>query len=140
MIKNITKADIVDTISKKTGITKLDTKEVLEGVLDTIINEIAKGNKIEIRGFGVFHSKRRKARLARNPKTGDLVPLKERFVPLFKSSVEFTRKVNVMRFSEKPINVENDSENDLENYLNNEEPKTENNEPKIETTTFTFWQ
>ena len=105
MEKNITKADIVETISKSTGITKIDTKAILEGVLASIIDAIAKGHKVEIRGFGVFHSKKRKARLARNPKTGDLVPLKERFVPLFKSSGEFTKKVNSVRFGENQENT-----------------------------------
>ena len=96
MEKNITKADIVDTIAKATGITKLDTKAVLEGVLSSIIDAIANGNKVEIRGFGVFHSKKRKARLARNPKNGQLVQLNERYVPLFKSSSEFAKKINTI--------------------------------------------
>lgn len=109
MKENITKADIVDTISKKTGITKLDTKAVLEGVLDTIIDVIAKGHKVEIRGFGVFHSKKRKARLARNPRTGDLVQLKERFAPLFKSSGEFTKRVNAVRFPENQVVPDSDN-------------------------------
>ena len=115
MEKNITKADIVETIAKSTGITKVDTKAVFEGVLASVIDAIAKGHKVEIRGFGVFHSKKRKARLARNPKTGELVPLKERYVPLFKSSSEFTKKVNAERF---PENVENNSMNNIpENTL-----------------------
>ncbi|MDR0927134.1 MAG: integration host factor subunit beta [Ignavibacteria bacterium] len=90
---NITKADIVDTISSSTGISKLDTKYVVDGVFTAIVNAIAEGNKVELRGFGVFNSKKRKARMARNPKTGAPVELKERFVPVFKSSSEFVHKV-----------------------------------------------
>jgi nucleoid DNA-binding protein len=70
------------------------TKAVVDGVIATIINSIAEGNKVELRGFGVFNSKKRKARQARNPKTGELVDLKERYVPLFKASSDFTQKVN----------------------------------------------
>jgi DNA-binding protein HU-beta len=91
---NVTKAEIVDVIAKSTGISKVDTKAVVDGVIATIINSIAEGNKVELRGFGVFNSKKRKARQARNPKTGELVDLKERYVPLFKASSDFTQKVN----------------------------------------------
>lgn len=108
MEKNITKADIVDIIAKSTGITRRDVKEVVEGTLTAIIDSIAKGHKVEIRGFGVFNSKKRKARLARNPKTGILVPLKERYVPVFKTSDGFTDKVNNARLSENqnvPTNI-----------------------------------
>ena len=100
-MNNITKADIVDSVSKATGITKLDTKAVVEGTLASIMDAIVKGHKVEIRGFGVFHSKVRKARTARNPKTGAAVSLQERCVPLFKPSGDFTKKVNDCRFSNK---------------------------------------
>jgi nucleoid DNA-binding protein len=99
-MKNITKADIVDSVSKSTGITKIDTKAVVEGALASIIEAITKGHKVEIRGFGVFSSKLRKPRIARNPKTGESVPLKERYVPLFKASGDFTQKVNESRSSD----------------------------------------
>jgi len=90
----MTKADIVDEIAKATGLTKIETKAVVDGVFATIINAIASGRRIELRGFGVFKSKARKPRMARNPKTGDLVPLDKRYVPVFKPSPEFFAKVN----------------------------------------------
>lgn len=90
----MTKADIVDEISKATGLTKVETKAVVEGVLSCIINAVAEGKRIELRGFGVFKQKSRKPRMARNPKTGELVPLEKRYVPLFKPSPEFFAKVN----------------------------------------------
>lgn len=93
-IKTITKADIVDEISKNSGLTRSETKQVVEGVIDTVINTIADGNRIELRGFGVFKSKARRPRIARNPKTGKSVPLDERFVPVFKASPIFYKKVN----------------------------------------------
>lgn len=90
----MTKADIVDQIAKETGLTKIETKAVVDGVFQTIISSIADGNRIELRGFGVFKHKSRKPRMARNPKTGDLVPLDKRYVPVFKPSPEFLKKVN----------------------------------------------
>jgi nucleoid DNA-binding protein len=90
----MTKADIVDEISRATGLTKIETKAVVDGVFQSIIGAVAKGKRIELRGFGVFKSKSRKPRMARNPKTGELVPLEKRFVPVFKPSPDFLDKVN----------------------------------------------
>ena len=90
----MTKADIVDEISKATGLTKTETKSAVEGVIATIMNAIAEGKRIELRGFGVFKSKERKPRMARNPKTGEAVPLDRRSVPVFKPSPEFLEKLN----------------------------------------------
>lgn len=90
----MTKADIVDEIAKATGLTKIETKAVVDGVFSTIVNAIANGKRIELRGFGVFKAKERKPRMARNPKTGDVIPLDRRFAPVFKPSPEFLKKVN----------------------------------------------
>ncbi len=90
----MTKADIVDEIAKATGLTKIETKSVVDGVFLSIVNAISEGKRIELRGFGVFKQKSRKPRMARNPKTGELVPLEKRFVPVFKPSPEFLNKVN----------------------------------------------
>lgn len=90
----MTKAEIVDEISKATGLTKIETKAVVDGVFASIIGAIASGKRIELRGFGVFKSKSRKPRMARNPKTGELVPLSKRYVPVFKPSPDFLTKVN----------------------------------------------
>lgn len=90
----MTKADIVDEIARATGLTKIETKAVVDGVFSSIINAIAEGKRIELRGFGVFKHKSRKPRMARNPKSGDLVPLEKRYVPIFKPSPDFLAKVN----------------------------------------------
>ena len=90
----MTKANIVDEIAKATGLTKIETKAVVDGVFQSIIGAIADGRRIELRGFGVFKHKSRKPRMARNPKTGELVPLDKRYVPVFKPSPEFLSKVN----------------------------------------------
>ena len=91
---NVTKADIVDKIATQTGLTKFETKAVVDGFLLSIIDALAEGKRIELRGFGVFSVKSRKPRMARNPRTGDPVPLEERFIPTFKVSSEFQEKVH----------------------------------------------
>lgn len=91
---SVTKADLVDEISRSTGLTKVETKAVIDSLFTSVIGALADGNRIELRGFGVFKTKSRKPRMARNPKTGELVPLETRYVPIFKPSPEFTDKVN----------------------------------------------
>ena len=91
---NVTKADIVDRIAAQTGLTKFETKAVVDGFLLSIIEALSEGKRIELRGFGVFSVKSRKPRMARNPRTGEPVPLEERFIPTFKVSSEFQEKVH----------------------------------------------
>ena len=86
---SITKADIVEEIALQTGLTKIETQAVVEGFLASVRNALAEGKAIEIRGFGSFKIRKRKGRMARNPKTGQAYPVKEQFVPYFKVSKEF---------------------------------------------------
>ncbi len=90
----MTKADIVDTIATGTGLTKVDTEAVVDGFISTVINAMKEGNNIEIRGFGSFKVKKRKGRVARNPRTGEQVMVNEHWVPLFKVSKEVKVLVN----------------------------------------------
>lgn len=96
---NTTKQDIVNDISKVTGLTQSDTKIAVEGLLQSISDALCHGKSIEIRGFGTFYPKRRKARPARNPKTGEVILVHERFVPLFKFSAELKGRVEAFRGS-----------------------------------------
>ena len=105
----MTKADIVDEIAQTTGLTKIETKAVVDGVFGSIMNAIATGKRIELRGFGVFKHKSRKPRMARNPKSGEQVPLAKRYVPVFKPSPEFLHKVNITLKSQSE-NTENNNE------------------------------
>lgn len=97
---NVTKADIVDKIATQTGLTKFETKAVVDGFLHSIVEALAEGKRIELRGFGVFSVKSRKPRMARNPRTGEPVPLEERFIPTFKVSSEFQERVHEKLSSE----------------------------------------
>ena len=90
----MTKADIVDSVSMATGLTKVETEAVLEGVIQSISSSLKKGKRVDIRGFGSFTVKKRSAREARNPATNEIVSLKERFVPSFKVSKILKKLVN----------------------------------------------
>ena len=82
----MTKADIVARIAQNTGMTKADTAEVLDALLETISTALGRGEKIEMRGFGNLKVEKRKARVARNPKTGTEIRIPPRVVPVFKPS------------------------------------------------------
>jgi len=92
-VANTTKHDLIAAVSRTTGLTQADTKIVVEELLETISVILEKGQSIEIRGFGTFYTKERKPRPARNPKTGEVVPLLKRVVPLFKYSSELKKKI-----------------------------------------------
>ncbi len=91
----MTKADIVDTIASATGLTKVETEAVVDGFISTVIGALKEGKNIEIRGFGSFKVKKRKGRIARNPRTGEQVQVDEHFVPVFKVSKDLKNLVNV---------------------------------------------
>tara|TARA_B100001123_G_scaffold399363_1_gene484297 strand:- start:5866 stop:6150 length:285 start_codon:yes stop_codon:yes gene_type:complete len=84
----VTKADIVDQIAEAIGLTKTDTAAVVEGFLTSVVSALQKGEHIEIRGFGTFKVVTRASRTGRNPKTGEVVRIPERPVPVFKPSRE----------------------------------------------------
>lgn len=89
------KSDLIEMVAEKAK--HLSHKEV-ELIVDTIFGSMTKalagGDRIEIRGFGCFEIRVRPGRLARNPKTGDRVPIKERKVPFFKVGKELRERVN----------------------------------------------
>jgi DNA-binding protein HU-beta len=91
---HVTKADIVDVIASATGLTKVETEAVVDGFIQTVINAMKEGKNIEIRGFGSFKVKKRKGRIARNPRTGQQVMVDEHYVPIFKVSKELKHVVD----------------------------------------------
>ena len=100
----MTKKEIVKTISEEIGLTQQTTKEIVQKTFDAIIDALVTDRRIELRNFGVFEVKRRAARSARNPKTGDKVHVPEKFVVTFKPGKDMEQKVNTIekenRFSE----------------------------------------
>jgi len=88
-IQPMTKADIVELVAEKTGLTMKDVKIVVELFLEEVKNCLVEGNHLEIRGFGTFKVKNHKARKARNPKTGQEVMVPARKKAAFKVSREW---------------------------------------------------
>ena len=90
----MTKQEIVDTVSNATGLTKVETEAVMNGIMSTIIDSLAVNERVELRGFGTFGIKHRMPKKARNPGTGDPIYLPERYVPTFKPSKLMRLRVN----------------------------------------------
>ncbi|MDP2924374.1 MAG: HU family DNA-binding protein [Candidatus Omnitrophota bacterium] len=82
------KRDIVLKISQDIGVKQVIVKDVVQKTLDVIFEALKSGQRIELRNFGVFMVKKRKKRIGRNPKTGEVVPVPERHAVVFKPGLE----------------------------------------------------
>jgi len=82
----VTKADVIDLIAERTGVLRKDVELCFQALIDVVTETLEKNERIEIRGLGVFKTKKRRARIARHPKTGEKVDVPERYVPAFKPS------------------------------------------------------
>ena len=89
----MTKKEIVKAISEEIGMTQLKTKEIVQKTFDAIVATLIEEKRIELRNFGVFEVKKRAARKARNPRTGDKVFVPEKYVVTFKPGKEMEEKV-----------------------------------------------
>jgi integration host factor subunit beta len=96
----MTKADLVELITAETGISKQHTSLIVDGVLDGVCRALSEGRHIEIRGFGTFKVRERRARRARNPRSGTEVMVPAKLVPVFKPSKEL--KALVLDGAETP--------------------------------------
>lgn len=83
-MSTITKKDLVDRIADSTGSKRVIVKEIVQQFLDEIITELAAGNRLEFRDFGVFEIRERAARMAQNPKTLEQVPVPSKRTVKFK--------------------------------------------------------
>jgi integration host factor subunit beta len=90
---NVTKKEIVKTISEEIGMTQLKTKEIVQKTFNAIVDTLVDERRIELRNFGVFEVKKRAARKARNPRTGQRVDVPQKFVITFKPGKEMEEKV-----------------------------------------------
>jgi DNA-binding protein HU-beta/integration host factor subunit beta len=109
-VANITKQALIQEIAKSTGFVRNDIKTVIEQFLDLLAEKLIEGNTIEIRGFGTFACKPRKARPARNPRTGETVLIEERMVPSFKFSNDIKDKINSLEAIVEGVNAKLESE------------------------------
>jgi integration host factor subunit beta len=90
----ITKKDLVDRIVSSTGVKKQLAKDILQQFLNDIAAELARGNRIEFRDFGVFEVKKRSTRTAQNPKTLEKVRVPAKLTVKFKSGRLMKEKLN----------------------------------------------
>src|SRR5579859_7761844 len=90
----MTKADLIEEVSKMVELTRKDSEVVVDTIFDSIVHSLRSGDKIEIRGFGSFRTRQRKSRVGRNPKTGDRVDVPAKKIPFFKPSKELKDLVN----------------------------------------------
>lgn len=93
-LKTVTKKELVHRIAEQTGVTKVVAKDVIQAFLNSIIEELADGNRLEFREFGVFESRERAARLAQNPRTLEKVPVPAKRIVKFKVGRLMRKKVS----------------------------------------------
>jgi len=80
------KADIAEKVHQVLGSTKADAERAVETVVDTIVDNLKKGNEVSVAGLGIFSSKMRPARQGRNPRTGESIQIPSMRVPKFRAS------------------------------------------------------
>lgn len=90
----MTKADLINLISEKAGITRVKAEAVVNTVFDTMVEALMRDDRIEIRGFGSFVNRSYDAYKGRNPRTGELINVEEKKIPFFKVGKELKSDVN----------------------------------------------
>ncbi len=97
----MTKTELIDAVAEKTGLTKKDSGEAVNGVFDTIVEHLSKEantpeddrDNVQIIGFGTFEARDRSERKGRNPQTGDEITIPARTVPVFRAGKSFKDSV-----------------------------------------------
>src|SRR5213083_2138104 len=91
---SMTKAELVEEVSRVSDLTKKHSEVIVDTVFKSIIDALHRGEKIELRGFGSFRLRKREPRKGRNPKTGDKVDVPPKKVPYFKPGKELKELIN----------------------------------------------
>jgi integration host factor subunit beta len=90
------KSELVQAISTSNPhLFQRDVENIVNAIFDEISDALAQGNRVELRGFGAFTVKNRDARTGRNPRTGESVPVEEKWVPFFKAGKELRIRLNM---------------------------------------------
>ena len=89
----MTKKDIVRTIAEQLDLPQLRTRELVQRTFDALVEALVREGRVELRNFGIFQIKHREARMARNPRTGEQVPVKAKSVVIFKPGKEMEARV-----------------------------------------------
>lgn len=94
------KADLINNISDKTGIPKVDVLVTLEAMFKEVKESLSRGEHIYIRGFGSFITKKRASKIGRNIKKNIAVQIPEHFIPAFKPAKEFVNEVKKLEVTD----------------------------------------
>jgi len=91
----MTKSELILRLAEKNPhLFQRDIERIVNTVFETITLALAKGQRVELRGFGAFSVKHREARTGRNPRTGDSVEVAEKFIPFFKTGKQLRDRLN----------------------------------------------
>jgi integration host factor subunit beta len=103
--KTVTKKDLVDRITKQTGLKRTDVRATVQEFLEAVIKELAAGNRIEFRDFGVFEIKERAPRVAQNPKTLERVEVPAKRTVKFKAGRSMREKLEEAAEAPAPLKI-----------------------------------
>lgn len=91
----MTKSELIQRLAERNPhLYQRDVELIVSAIFDEISNALARGDRVELRGFGAFSVKRRDARVGRNPRTGDSVAVDEKIVPFFKTGKQLRERLN----------------------------------------------
>ncbi len=88
------KTDLIEIFSNKFNLSRIDSKNSIDTIIDNLSAAIFSGEGVEIRGFGGFYKRHRNSRIGINPKTGEKTQVKEKFVPFFKPGKRLKNSIN----------------------------------------------
>src|SRR6476620_2412066 len=94
MTDNMTKAELIEEVSRVVEMTRKDSEVIVEAIFDSVVRALRGGDKMEIRGFGSFRTRQRQPRVGRNPKTGARVDVPAKRIPYVKPSKELKDVIN----------------------------------------------
>ena len=95
------KSELINALADKTNLSKKNAEKALNAFVDSISSALVKGDKVQLIGFGTFDVKKRPARTARNPRTGEEIKIKASKAPVFKAGKALKDKVNTKKKAKK---------------------------------------
>ncbi len=91
----MTKSELIQRLAERNPhLYQRDIEKIVGAIFDEIGDALARGDRVELRGFGAFSVKRRDARTGRNPRTGEAVDVDEKFIPFFKTGKQLRERLN----------------------------------------------
>lgn len=88
------KTELITAVAEKAGVSKKDADAAVNTVLDTIVETVAAGDKVQLVGFGTFEPRERSAKIGKNPRTGESIEIPASKIPAFKAGKAFKDIVN----------------------------------------------